>query len=86
MTEVSAGSEPTAESLKMITALVSLRQALQRASLPLETPGVAEARTMRAEMVDQLEDYVIPRLTTLEAPLLTVVGGSTGAGKSTLVN
>ena len=37
-------------------------------------------------MVDQLEDYVIPRVTTLEAPLLTVVGGSTGAGKSTLVN
>ena len=37
-------------------------------------------------MVDQLEDYVLPRLMTLEAPLLTVVGGSTGAGKSTLVN
>ena len=37
-------------------------------------------------MVDQLEDYVIPRVTTLEAPLLAVVGGSTGAGKSTLVN
>jgi energy-coupling factor transporter ATP-binding protein EcfA2 len=37
-------------------------------------------------MVDQLEDYVIPRLMTIEAPLLTVVGGSTGAGKSTLVN
>ena len=37
-------------------------------------------------MVDQLEDYVIPRLTTLDAPLLAVVGGSTGAGKSTLVN
>ena len=37
-------------------------------------------------MVDQLEDYVIPRLMTIDAPLLTVVGGSTGAGKSTLVN
>ena len=37
-------------------------------------------------MVDQLEDYVIPRLMTLDAPLLAVVGGSTGAGKSTLVN
>ena len=38
------------------------------------------------EMVDQLEDYVLPRLIQIEAPLLTVVGGSTGAGKSTLVN
>jgi energy-coupling factor transporter ATP-binding protein EcfA2 len=37
-------------------------------------------------MVDQLEDYVLPRLTQIDAPLLTVVGGSTGAGKSTLVN
>ena len=41
---------------------------------------------MRGEMVDQLEDYVLPRLIQIEAPLLTVVGGSTGAGKSTLVN
>ena len=29
---------------------------------------------------------MIPRLMTLDAPLLAVVGGSTGAGKSTLVN
>ena len=27
-----------------------------------------------------------PRLATIDAPLLAVVGGSTGAGKSTLVN
>jgi hypothetical protein len=37
-------------------------------------------------MVDQLEDYVLPRLIQIDAPLLAVVGGSTGAGKSTLVN
>ncbi|HET6759213.1 MAG TPA: dynamin family protein, partial [Propionibacteriaceae bacterium] len=34
----------------------------------------------------QLDDYVMPRLATIDAPLLAVVGGSTGAGKSTLVN
>ncbi len=70
----------------MVTALVQLRGALQEARLPLELPGVEEQRTARSEMVDQLEDYVIPRLMTLDAPLLAVVGGSTGAGKSTLVN
>ncbi|MCY7402575.1 MAG: GTPase domain-containing protein [Nocardioides sp.] len=70
----------------MVTALVRLRGALQEARLPLELPGAAEQRTARTEMVDQLEDYVIPRLMTLDAPLLAVVGGSTGAGKSTLVN
>jgi predicted GTPase len=70
----------------MVAALVRLRAALQSAALPLELPGVAEDRIARAEMVNQLEDYVIPRIVTLEAPLLAVVGGSTGAGKSTLVN
>jgi predicted GTPase len=71
---------------RMLTALVRLRGSLQATRLPLDVPGVEEQRTARREMVDQLEDYVIPRLMTIEAPLLTVVGGSTGAGKSTLVN
>ncbi len=37
-------------------------------------------------MLAQLDDYLVPRLRAPEAPLLAVVGGSTGAGKSTLVN
>ncbi|MGW6131325.1 ABC transporter [Cellulomonas sp. NPDC055163] len=37
-------------------------------------------------MLDQLDDYLLPRLRAENAPLLVVVGGSTGAGKSTLVN
>ncbi len=77
---------PASDSTRMLTALVRLRGALQGAQLPLEVPGVAEPRTTRTELVDQLEDYVIPRLMTIDAPLLAVVGGSTGAGKSTLVN
>ena len=74
------------DSTAMLTALVRLRGALQAATLPLETVGVGEQRAARTEMVDQLEDYVIPRLMSIDAPLLAVVGGSTGAGKSTLVN
>jgi hypothetical protein len=70
----------------MITALVRLREALQAAHLPLDLPGVEERRASQQEMVDQIEDYVLPRLIQIDAPLLTVVGGSTGAGKSTLVN
>src|SRR6185369_291539 len=31
-------------------------------------------------------DYLLPRLRRLDAPLLAVLGGSTGSGKSTLVN
>jgi energy-coupling factor transporter ATP-binding protein EcfA2 len=74
------------EGAAMLTALVRLRQALQAATLPLELPSAEEARVSRREMIDQLEDYVIPRAMTIDAPLLAVVGGSTGAGKSTLVN
>ncbi|HSE07876.1 MAG TPA: ABC transporter [Nocardioidaceae bacterium] len=70
----------------MITALVRLREALQAAYLPLDLPGVDQRRKDQREMVDQIEDYVLPRLIQIDAPLLTVVGGSTGAGKSTLVN
>jgi predicted GTPase len=76
----------TATGAEMVAALVRLRAALQDAVLPLGLPDVAADRAARTEMVHQLEDYVIPRIVTLEAPLLAVVGGSTGAGKSTLVN
>jgi hypothetical protein len=76
----------SAGSARMVTTLVRLREALERARLPLELPDVEAARKERAGMVDQLDDYVLPRLLQIDAPLLTVVGGSTGAGKSTLVN
>ena len=45
----------------------------------------APVRTAPASL-DQLDDYLLPRLRDPGAPLLVVVGGSTGAGKSTLVN
>src|SRR3982750_4460456 len=48
-------------------------------------PPPPPAPTARA-LVDQVDDYLLPRLRDHDAPLLTVVGGSTGAGKSTLVN
>ncbi len=81
-----AAPDSSLEATQMLTALVRLRGALQHARLPLEIPGADEQRRAQSEMVDQLEDYVIPRLMTSDAPMLTVVGGSTGAGKSTLVN
>ncbi|WP_324275223.1 PilZ domain-containing protein [Blastococcus brunescens] len=57
-----------------------------RGALGLATPAHdAAARASRA-VRDQIDDYLLPRLGDLDAPLLTVVGGSTGAGKSTLVN
>ena len=71
---------------ELVTALEELRASLVAVELPLQLPDVARQRAARGEMLGQLEDYVLPRLRQIEAPLLAVVGGSTGAGKSTLVN
>ncbi len=67
-------------------ALEELRDALARLDLGLEVPGAGDARRRRDEVAGQIEDYLLPRLRQMDAPLLMVVGGSTGAGKSTLVN
>jgi len=74
------------DSARMVTELVRLHQVLRDVALPLDLEGVAAQRQALDETVKQLEDYVIPRMMTVDAPLLAVVGGSTGAGKSTLVN
>jgi hypothetical protein len=71
---------------QLTDALVALRDRLQAAPLSLEVSGAGAARLARDELVAQIEDYVLPRVKELEAPILAVVGGSTGAGKSTLVN
>ncbi|MFD6136972.1 dynamin family protein [Isoptericola sp. NPDC060257] len=70
----------------LVDALETLRARLGALRLPLETPGVGAARADLHQAVDQLDDYLLPRLRAERAPLLVVVGGSTGAGKSTLVN
>ncbi|MGW0663272.1 dynamin family protein [Streptodolium elevatio] len=67
-------------------AVARLRDEAADLPLPLDLPGAGEARRTRTELVSQLDDYVLPRLRHPEAPLLAVVGGSTGAGRSTLVN
>nr|WP_256478159.1 ABC transporter [Corynebacterium stercoris] len=47
-------------------------------------PAAAQAEANA--VVNQFDDYILPRLANLDAPLLAVIGGSTGSGKSTLVN
>jgi hypothetical protein len=72
--------------LDLPVALTGLREAVADAHLQLSLAGSAEARADRDALVHQVDDYLLPRLRSLDAPLLAVVGGSTGAGKSTLVN
>jgi len=71
---------------ELLDALSALRDRVEAACFPFPLPGAARAWRTRQEMLAQLDDYLVPRLRAPEAPLLAVVGGSTGAGKSTLVN
>jgi hypothetical protein len=71
---------------QLLDALSALRDRVAAARFPLPLPGAPRARANRDELLAQLDDYLVPRLRDPEAPLLAVVGGSTGAGKSTLVN
>lgn len=57
-----------------------LRDTVDATTLPDDAAPEARA------VVNQLADYILPRLANLDAPLLAVIGGSTGSGKSTLVN
>ncbi|ATG51230.1 ABC transporter [Brachybacterium vulturis] len=59
---------------------------LRALELPLPVEGAEQAREETGAALSQLGDHVVPRLDSLDAPLLVVIGGSTGAGKSTLVN
>jgi len=74
------------EGKELLSAVERLRSLVDDATFPLDIPGVDKAQASQSALLKQLDDYVIPRLNALDAPLLTVVGGSTGAGKSTLVN
>jgi energy-coupling factor transporter ATP-binding protein EcfA2 len=52
----------------------------------LESPGVDDARAERVKLLSQIDDYLLPRLRQSGAPILVALVGSTGAGKSTLMN
>ena len=71
---------------QMLLSLTDLRRNLRQAQFPLDLPEAITQAGLARRIANQLNDYILPRLETIDAPLLAVVGGSTGAGKSTLVN
>ena len=83
---MTAASTSTLELADLHGCVENLREQVAACVLPLDLPGARQAQTGRLQLLHQLDDYVLPRLASIDAPLLAVVGGSTGAGKSTLVN
>ena len=71
---------------RLESALLALRRPIVTVPLTLEAPGVQEARAERRKLLSQIDDYLLPRLRQSGAPILVALVGSTGAGKSTLVN
>jgi energy-coupling factor transporter ATP-binding protein EcfA2 len=83
-----AAEEPYArvDARKLEAALLGLRKPVVSVPLPLQAPGVDEARAERLKLLSQIDDYLLPRLRQSGAPILVALVGSTGAGKSTLMN
>ena len=66
--------------------LLNLRKRIAAIPLVFDIPGADEASAERAQMLSQIDDYLLPRVRQSAAPILVALVGSTGAGKSTLVN
>ena len=82
------GAEPdrVVAGAPLLDAVADLRRDVDRTRLPLPLRGYRAAERLRRRLLDQLDDHLLPRLRELSAPAVVVVAGSTGAGKSTLVN
>ncbi|MGO9294205.1 MAG: GTPase [Streptosporangiaceae bacterium] len=81
-----AGPYVRVDARKLESALLALRHPIVSAPLTLAAPGADEARAQRRTLLSQIDDYLLPRLRQSGAPILVALVGSTGAGKSTLMN
>jgi energy-coupling factor transporter ATP-binding protein EcfA2 len=66
--------------------LLNLRKRIAAIPLVFDIPGADEVSAERAQLLSQIDDYLLPRVRQSAAPVLIALVGSTGAGKSTLVN
>ena len=66
--------------------LLNLRKRIAAIPLVFDIPGADEVTAERGKLLSQIDDYLLPRVRQSAAPLLVALVGSTGAGKSTLVN
>lgn len=61
-------------------------EALREVAFPLSVPGINELREMQGSLQTQLSTRLLPHLLEDAVPAVVVFGGSSGAGKSTILN
>ncbi len=66
--------------------LLNLRKRVAAIPLVFDIPGADEMSAERGKLLSQIDDYLLPRVRQSAAPILVALVGSTGAGKSTLIN
>jgi hypothetical protein len=77
---------PTAVDTTALQAALARLAGLVAAAVP-RAPGPGDqSQDRRRRLAWQLDDYLLPRVRDLEAPLVCILLGSTGAGKSSLLN
>ena len=81
-----AGRHRRVDARQLEAALLTLRRRIVDVNLVYETEGAEATRAERRKLLSQIDDYLLPRIRQSEAPILVALVGSTGAGKSTLVN
>lgn len=77
---------PIARAARLRADLDRLGDEVAAVGFGLQSSRQESRRSHRDELVGVLRSYLIPRLGDPEAPLLVVVAGPTGSGKSTVVN
>lgn len=84
----SAASAPRVrvDARQLESALQTLRKRVAGVPLVFDIPGAEQAAAERTALLSQIDDYLLPRVRQSAAPILVALVGSTGAGKSTLVN
>jgi len=75
-----------ADADRLLAALQALRAHLHEARFELPVRGSEDAARTASALASQVDDYLVPRLSRPDTPPLLVIGGSTGGGKSTLLN
>jgi hypothetical protein len=73
------------DSAPLVAALGDLRQVISACSFALSAEQTPERRRSRDQLRREI-DALIARVRAMGSPLLVVVGGVTGSGKSTIVN